>query len=46
MLVIAAFLWAGALGWMFNKNWGAQIDGTMVESDVHYWNAGIKYHFQ
>lgn len=38
--------WGGALGWMFNKNWGAQIDGTMVESDVHYWNAGIKYHFQ
>ena len=38
--------WGGALGWMFNKNWGVQVDGTMVESDVNYWNAGIRYQFQ
>ncbi len=38
--------WGGALGWMFNENWGAQADGTMIDSDVYYWNAGIIYHFQ
>lgn len=38
--------WGGALGWMFNKNWGVQVDGTMVDSDVNYWNAGIRYQFQ
>lgn len=38
--------WGGALGWMFNDNWGVQADGTMVDSDVHYWNAGIRYQFQ
>ena len=38
--------WSGALGWMFNKNWGLQADGTMVDSDVTYWNAGIRYQFQ
>jgi len=38
--------WGGALGWMFNRNWGVQADGTMVDSDVSYWNAGIRYQFQ
>lgn len=38
--------WGAALGWMFNKNWGVQADGTMVDSDVNYWNAGIRYQFQ
>lgn len=39
--------WGGALGWMFNKNWGAQVDGTMIDiTDIAYWNAGIKYQFQ
>ena len=38
--------WGAALGWMFNRNWGVQVDGTLVDSDVTYWNAGIKYQFQ
>ncbi len=38
--------WGGALGWMFSKNWGAQIDGTLVDPDVTYWNAGVRYQFQ
>lgn len=38
--------WGGALGWMFTRNWGAQVDGTLVDSDVTYWNAGIRYQFQ
>lgn len=38
--------WGGALGWMYNKNWGVQVDGTMVDSDVNYWNAGVRYQFQ
>jgi hypothetical protein len=38
--------WGGALGWMFDKSWGVQADGTMVDSDVTYWNAGIRYQFQ
>ncbi len=25
--------WGGALGWMFTKNWGVQVDGT-IDSDV------------
>jgi hypothetical protein len=38
--------WGGALGWMLTPQWGIQLDGTMVESDVNYWNLGVKYHFQ
>lgn len=39
--------WGGALGWMFNKNWGVQVDGTMIDvTDIAYWNAGIRYQFQ
>ena len=38
--------WGGALGWMLTPQWGIQLDGTLVESDVNYWNLGVKYHFQ
>jgi hypothetical protein len=38
--------WGGALGWMLTPRWGVQLDGTMVDADVYYWNAGVKYHFQ
>jgi len=38
--------WGGALGWMLTPQWGIQLDGTMVESNVNYWNLGVKYHFR
>jgi hypothetical protein len=38
--------WGAALGWMFTPQWGVQLDGTLVESDVNYWNIGVKYQFQ
>jgi hypothetical protein len=38
--------WGGALGWMLTPKWDIQLDGTMVDSDVSYWNLGVKYHFQ
>jgi hypothetical protein len=38
--------WGAALGWMLTPQWGIQLDGTMVESDVNYWNFGVKYDFQ
>ena len=37
--------WGGAIGWMFTDHWGMQLDGTMVDSDVTYWNLGVKYQF-
>ena len=37
--------WGGAIGWMFDDHWGMQVDGTMVDSDVTYWNLGVKYQF-
>jgi outer membrane immunogenic protein len=37
--------WGGAVGWMLTPRWGIQLDGTMVESDVNYWNLGVKYYF-
>ena len=38
--------WGAALGWMLTPQWGAQLDGTLVDSDVYYWSLGVKYHFQ
>jgi hypothetical protein len=38
--------WGAALGWMFTPQWGVQLDGTLVESDINYWNIGVKYQFQ
>ncbi len=38
--------WGAALGWMFTPQWGAQLDGTLVDSDVYYWSLGVKYQFQ
>ena len=38
--------WGAALGWMMTPQWGIQLDGTLVESDVNYWNVGVKYQFQ
>jgi hypothetical protein len=38
--------WGAALGWMMTPQWGVQVDGTLIESDLNYWNAGLKYHFQ
>ena len=38
--------WSGALGCMLTPQWGIQLDGTLVESDVNYWNLGVNYHFQ
>jgi len=37
--------WGGAVGWMLTPKWGIQLDGTMVDSDVNYWNLGVKYYF-
>jgi len=37
--------WGGAIGWMFTDHWGVQADGTMIDSDVNYWNLGVKYQF-
>ena len=38
--------WGAALGWMITPQWDVQVDGTMIESDLNYWNASLKYHFQ
>lgn len=38
--------WSGALGWMLAPQWGVQLEGTLVEVDVTYWNLGVAYHFQ
>jgi Outer membrane protein beta-barrel domain len=38
--------WGAALGWMLTPQWGVQLDGTLVDSDVYYWNAGVKFRFQ
>ena len=38
--------WGAAAGWMLTPKWGVQVDGTLVDSDVNYWNVGVKYHFQ
>ncbi len=37
--------WGGALDRMLTPRWGIQLDGTLVESDVNYWNLGVKYQF-
>lgn len=37
--------WGGALGWMFSDHWGVQADGTLVDSDITYWNLGVQYRF-
>ncbi len=37
--------WGASLGWMFSEHLGVQVDGTQVESDVDYWNLGLKYRF-
>lgn len=38
--------WGAALGWKFTPQWGAQLDGTLVDSSVYYWNVGVIYQFQ
>jgi hypothetical protein len=38
--------WGASLGWMITPEFGVQVDGTVVEGDVNYWNAGIVYRFQ
>jgi hypothetical protein len=38
--------WGAALGWMITPQFGVQVDGTVVEGDVNYWNAGMVYRFQ
>jgi len=37
--------WGGAAGWMISDRWGVQLDGSLVDSDTTYWNAGILYRF-
>ena len=37
--------WGGAAGWMISEHWGAQLDGSLVDTDTTYWNAGILYRF-
>jgi len=37
--------WSGAAGWMITDNWGVQLDGSLVDTDTSYWNAGILYRF-
>jgi hypothetical protein len=31
---------------MITPQSGVQVDATMAESDLNYWSAGVKYHFQ
>ncbi|MGD8936883.1 MAG: outer membrane beta-barrel protein [Thiogranum sp.] len=38
--------WGASLGWMVTPQFGVQVDGTVVEGDVNYWNAGMVYRFQ
>lgn len=37
--------WGAAIGWMFTDAWGIQADGVLADSDVTYWNLGVKYQF-
>ena len=37
--------WGGAAGWMLSDHWGLQLDGSLVDTDTTYWNAGILYRF-
>ena len=37
--------WGGAAGWMISEHWGVQLDGSLVDTDTTYWNAGILYRF-
>ena len=37
--------WGGAFGWMISEHWGVQLDGSLVDTDTSYWNAGILYRF-
>ena len=37
--------WGAALGWMLTPQWGIQMDGTVVDSNINYWNLGVKYYF-
>ena len=37
--------WGGALGWNIAEHWAVQADGVLVDSDVTYWNLGLKYRF-
>jgi len=37
--------WGAALGWNFTQHWAVQADGTLVDSDITYWNLGLNYRF-
>lgn len=37
--------WGAALGWMFSEQLGVQAEGTLVDSDINYWNLGLTYRF-
>lgn len=37
--------WGGALGWNFTQHWAIQADGTLMDSDVTYWNLSLNYRF-
>jgi len=37
--------WGGTAGWMISEHWGVQLDGSLVDTDTTYWNAGILYRF-
>jgi hypothetical protein len=37
--------WGGAACWMIDEHWGVQLDGSRVDSDTTYWNAGMLYRF-
>jgi hypothetical protein len=37
--------WGGAAGWMLSRHWAVQLDGSLVDTDTTYWNAGILYRF-
>ena len=38
--------WGASVGWMVTPALGLQVDGTLIEGDVNYWNAGLIYRFQ
>lgn len=37
--------WSGALGWQIAPHWAVQLEGTLIEADLNYWNAGLNYRF-
>ena len=37
--------WGSSIGWNFTEHWAVQADGSLVDSDIIYWNLGVNYRF-